>query len=131
LDATHSTPHSDWLGHRHLKTVVRKRGADAYHAQVASDGAGIHTADSRSITVTEAGKLWLTSRGEAGEERATLVNYREHLDRHITLLIGATRLTALSVPFVREFQDAAGSLSNSRSRWCRAAWSTRSIMGRP
>jgi hypothetical protein len=38
-------------------------------------------------------------------ERATLINYREYLDRHITPLIGAAKLTALSIPFVREFED--------------------------
>jgi integrase len=98
--------YGDQLGHRHLKTFARRRDADAYHAQVTVDvGAGIHTADSRSITVTAAGKLWLTSREAAGVERATLINYREHLDLHIAPLIGATKLTALTVPFVREFED--------------------------
>jgi hypothetical protein len=78
----------------------------AYHARVTVDvGAGIHTADSRSITVTQAGKLWLASREAAGVERATLINYREHLDLHITPLIGATKRAVLSVPFVREFED--------------------------
>jgi integrase len=98
--------YSDQLGHRHLKTFARKRDADAYHAQVAVDvGAGIHTADSRSITVTEAGKLWLTSREAAGVEPTTLCSYQEHLGLHIAPLIGATKLAALTVPFVREFED--------------------------
>jgi integrase len=98
--------YSDQLGHRHLKTFARKRDADAYHAQVTVDvGAGIHTADSRSVTVAEAGKLWLASRDAAGVERTTLTSYREHLDLHITPLIGATKLAALTTPFVREFED--------------------------
>ena len=85
--------YSDQLGLRHLKTFARKRDADAYHAQVTVDvGAGIHTADSRSITVTEAGRLWLTSREAAGIERATLMNYQDYLALHITPLIGATKL---------------------------------------
>jgi integrase len=94
------------LGRRHLKTFARKRDADAYHAQVAVDiRAGIHTADSRSVTVSEAGRLWLTSREAAGIERTTLDYYRSHLDLHIAPLIGATKLSALTVPFVREFED--------------------------
>jgi integrase len=98
--------YKDQLGERHLKTFARKRDADAHHAQVTVDvGAGIHTADSRSITVTEAGRLWLTSREAAGVERATLGSYREHLALHITPLIGATKLAALTAPFVREFED--------------------------
>jgi integrase len=96
----------DQAGHRHLKTFERKRDADAYHAQTTVDvGAGIHTADSRSITVTEAGRLWLASREAAGVERATLANYQEHLARHITPLIGAVKLAALSAPAVREYED--------------------------
>jgi integrase len=96
----------DQLGHRHLKTFERKKDADAYHAQVAVDvKAGIHTADSRSKTVSEAGELWLRSREDAGLEYATIKSYRAHLDLHITPLIGATKLSALTVPFVRAFED--------------------------
>jgi integrase len=98
--------YTDQLKHRHLKTFTRKKDAEAYHAQVAVDVAkGVHTAESRSITVAEAGKLWLTSREAAGIERATLQTYRQYLTKHITPLIGATKLSALSVPFVREFED--------------------------
>ena len=98
--------YSDQLGLRHLKTFARKRDADAHHAQVAVEvGAGIHTADSRSITVTEAGRLWLTSREAAGIERATLMNYQDYLALHITPLIGATKLAALTTPFIREYED--------------------------
>ena len=98
--------YSDQLGHRHLKTFARKRDADAYHAQVTVDvGAGIHTADSRSITVAEAGRLWLASREAAGVERGTLASYQQHLALHITPLIGATKLAALTAPFIREYED--------------------------
>jgi integrase len=94
------------LGKRHLKTFARKRDADAYHAKVAVDvSAGVHTPESRSITMSEAGQLWLTSREAAGIERTTLDNYREHLTLHITPLIGATKLAALTAPFVRAFED--------------------------
>jgi integrase len=98
--------YSDQLGHRHLKTFARKRDADAYHAQVTVDvGAGIHTADSRSITVAEAGALWLRSKEAHGIEPISLNNCRGHLKHHIEPLIGATKLAALTVPFVREFED--------------------------
>jgi integrase len=55
--------------------------------------------------LTEAGQLWLKSREAAGIERSTLDGYRQHLDLHITPLIGATKLAALTVPFVRTFED--------------------------
>jgi hypothetical protein len=98
--------YSDQLGDRHIKTFRRKRDADAWHARVAVDvTAGVHTADSRSITVTEAGRLWIES-GEARRlERSTLEAYRQHLDLHITPLIGTTRLAHLTVPLVRAFED--------------------------
>jgi len=98
--------YSDQLGRRHLKTFARKRDADDYHARVRVDvGAGIHTADSRSITVNEAGELWLKSREAAGLERASLTNYREHLRLHIAPYIGATKLSALTAPGVRQYED--------------------------
>jgi integrase len=94
------------LGQRHLKTFARKRDADAYHAQVAVDiSAGVHTPDSRSISVSEAGARWLQSRETAGVERTTLNSYRQHLTVHITPLIGATKLAALTAPLVRAFED--------------------------
>src|SRR5215471_17590197 len=96
----------DQHGDRHLKTFIRKRDADAHHAKVAIDvGAGTHTADSRSVTVSVAGRLWLASREADGVEPTTLSGYRQHLDLHITPLIGATKLAALTVPFVRTFED--------------------------
>src|SRR5215471_4132262 len=113
--------YTDQLGERHLETFKRKRDAETRHAQVAVNvRAGIHTADSRSITVTEAGQLWLKSREAAGIERSTLDGYRQHLDLHITPLIGATKLSAMTVPFVRAFED--------RLRQDRSAHTTRTVM---
>src|SRR5215831_18821622 len=98
--------YSDQLGHRHLKTFARKRDADSYHAQVVVDvGAGVHTAESRSLTISEAGRLWIESREAAKLERTTLEQYQRQLDLHITPLIGLTRLSALTVPMVRTFED--------------------------
>jgi integrase len=98
--------YTDQNGERHLETFKLKREAEARHADVAVDvRAGTHTANSRSVTVTEAGKLWLKGREADGVERATLQSYRQHLNLHITPLIGATKLSALTVPFVRAFED--------------------------
>ena len=92
-------------GQRRLKTFAKKRDADAYHAQVATEvRAGIHSAS--STTIAEAGELWLASREAAGLERTTLVSYREHLSLHIAPLIGSLKLAELNLPRVREFEDA-------------------------
>src|SRR5262245_6524518 len=92
----------DHHGERHIKTFARKRDADAHHAQVAVNvRAGIHTADSRSRTIAEAGRLWVESATNAGLERTTIEQYRTHVDLHITPLIGETKLSQLTVPKVR------------------------------
>jgi integrase len=96
----------DQHGERHLKTFARKKDADAYHAAAISDvRAGIHTADSCSNTIAAAGQLWLVSSEAAGLERATMADYRNILDCHITPLIGATKLSRFSMPLVRAFED--------------------------
>src|SRR5262249_23097278 len=66
---------------------------------------GIHTADSRSITVAEAGRRWLDGATNVGLERATLDQYRSHLDLHITPIIGEVKLSHFTVPMARSFED--------------------------
>ena len=96
----------DQHGDRHIKTFARKRDADAYHADVAVGvRAGIHTADSRSITIAEAGRRWIESGEAADLERTTLEQYRQHLELHIVPLIGSVKLTQLTAPMVRRFED--------------------------
>jgi integrase len=98
--------YTDRAGTRRLKSFEKKRDAIAYHAQVGVDvRAGIHTADSLSVTVAEAGKLRIETATNAGFERSTLAQYKQHLDYHIIPLIGATKLSQLTVPMVRDFED--------------------------
>ena len=113
----------DQGGARHLKTFERKRDADAYHGIVAQDvRAGIHTADSKSPTIATAGELWFASCEAAGLERATLMaSYKISLNRHILPLIGAVKLSALTVPMARAFED--------RLRIDRSPAMVRKIMG--
>jgi len=67
--------------------------------------AGIHTPDSKSPTVTTAARLWLESGEAAKLERANLMSYQANVDLHIVPLIGAVKLSALTVPMVRAFED--------------------------
>jgi integrase len=98
--------YTDQLGKRSMETFTRKKDAEARHAQVAVEvKAGTHTAAGRSITVAEAGALWITSREQAHVERTTIRNYAIHLDNHIVPLIGNTKLAAITVPFIRAFED--------------------------
>jgi integrase len=61
--------------------------------------------DSQSVTVAEAGRLWLKSCEADGLERSTVDYYEQHLDRHIIPLIGAVKLSRLTLPMVRAFED--------------------------
>src|SRR6516165_3463978 len=98
--------YTDQRGRRHVKTFDRRKDADAHHAIVAVDvRQGTHLPDSESITVAEAGKLWLESGDGAGLERTTLDSYRQHLTFHIIPLIGTVKLSQLTVPMVRHFED--------------------------
>jgi integrase len=98
--------YADQHGERHIKTFAKKRDADAHHAIVGvAVRTGTHTADSRSVTVAKAAELWLESCEAAGLERTTLTSYRQHAELHITPILGALRLSQLTVPLVRGFED--------------------------
>jgi integrase len=93
-------------GSRHLKTFERKKDADAYEAQVSVDlGKGIHIAPSKSVTVAEAGDLWIKACEAEELERATIAGYKQHLRLHIQPYLGSYKLAHLTVPLVREFKD--------------------------
>ena len=84
----------------------RKRDADAYHAQVRTEvRAGIHTAASTSTTVSDAAEDWLTAVKLNDRERSTLAQYRQHVDLHISPLIGPAKLSQLTTPGVNAFRD--------------------------
>ena len=96
----------DQDGERHIKTFAKKRDADAHHALVGvAVRAGMHTADSKSVTVAKAAELWLESCEAAALERTTLTAYRQHVELHIAPVLGALRLSQLTVPLVRGFED--------------------------
>ena len=96
----------DQHGDRHLKTFAKKRDADAHHAIVgAAVRAGTHTADSRSVTVAKAAELWLESCDAARLERTTITAYRQHAALHIVPVLGALKLSQLTVPLVRGFEE--------------------------
>ena len=96
----------DQTGKRRLKTFAKKKVADNFSATANVEiRAGIHTADSASKTIAEAGRLWLETGDKAGLERSTLAAYRQHLKLHIEPYLGNVKLSQLSAPMVREFED--------------------------
>ena len=95
----------DQGGKRRLKTFERKKSADSFDTTARNEvRAGIHTADSASITVGEAGDRWIAACISAGLERTTIDAYRSHVDLHIKPFLGARKLSQLTVPIVSEFE---------------------------
>ena len=72
----------------------------------AKSSAGIHTADSASVTVGQAADLWIAAAENNGRERGTIKSYREMASLHIKPLLGAEKLSRLSAPKVVTFADA-------------------------
>src|SRR5262245_55978795 len=96
----------DQGGKRRLKTFERKKNADAFYATAKVEiKAGIHTADSSSITVAEAGERWITACISAGLERTTIDSYRSHVDLHIVPFLGRRKLSELTIPMVSDFEN--------------------------
>jgi integrase len=98
--------YSDQTGGRHLKTFATKKAADAWLTATKHQVAqGTHTAESASVTITEAGRLWI-ERAEAERlERSTVAKYRNHLDLHITPFLGSVKLAKLTAPQVEQFKE--------------------------
>jgi integrase len=97
--------YTDQSGERHIQTFSHKKEADEYHATVRVDvRQGIHTPQSRGITVAEAAKDWLKFVELEGRERSTLTAYRQQVD-HITPLLGHEKLAKLTTPRVNTFRD--------------------------
>ena len=101
---------------RHIATFERKKEAEDYHAKVRVDRAqGLHIAPSQSITVREAGRLWIQA-CEANElERTSVDTYRNYLDSHVLPFIGELKLSGITVAVVKEFQDKLRKAEPERS----------------
>jgi integrase len=96
----------DQSGVRRLKTFERKKEADAFAVTATVEvREGTHVADSASVTVKQAGALWMATAEKAGLERTTLDQYRQHLTLHIEPFLGRTLLSRLNAPTVRAFED--------------------------
>ena len=105
--------YKDGSGRRRTKQFPypQKELARSFEAKVrvaVDSGTFIH--ESQSITVAEAGTMWL-ERAEMGGgdrepvERATLAVYRQHLKLHIEPLIGGVKLPRLNAPAVDKFEQ--------------------------
>jgi integrase len=93
-------------GKRRLKSFGKKKDAVNFAATARTEvRAGTHTADSQSVTISEAGLLWIATGDKNRLERSTLTMYRQQLALHIAPYLGNVKLSQLSAPMVREFED--------------------------
>jgi integrase len=76
----------------------------------------------------EAGKLWIKTAEGEGLERSTIEYYRGHLDLHIKPLLGAVKLSQLTAPMVRTFQDNLRDGNRSRAMVRKAIGSLTAIL---
>jgi integrase len=104
----------DSAGKRRAKQFQTKRDADAYMVKARAEvAAGVHTADSQSVTLGEAADLWVETGDRDRLEATTVRQRRQHVNLHIKPLIGATKLSRLNTPIVQEYVDR---LLETRSR---------------
>ena len=96
----------DTKGKRRLKTFKTKRAATDFAAATHVDvKQGIHVADADSVTVSEAGKLWLATCVENGLVYGSRVHNDWLLRLHIEPFLGKTKLSKLTVPAIRDFES--------------------------
>jgi len=103
---------TDGTGKRHIRTFQQKKKADAYEAKVRVEvGSGTYVALDSEKTVAAAAEDWIKRveangmRGEGAAERATVRQYRQHVDLHIVPRIGTARLAKLTKTDIEKFRD--------------------------
>jgi integrase len=112
--------YTDRGGKRRAPNFATRREADEALSRIVSElRGGVHTPDSASITIAQAGDLWITrcEKKPRRLEPTTIKQYREHLRLHIVPLMGAQKLSRLSSPLVEAFADRlAATLSEAMAK---------------
>ena len=95
----------DIKGVRRLKTFRTRKEADDYAANTHIDlKKGVHIADRDSVTVSQAGQLWVEDCRQRGLELFSVKRNEQHLLTHIAPRIGHLRLNQITVPAVNAFK---------------------------
>src|SRR5262245_47569713 len=98
-----------------LKTFKTKKAAQDFESTVRVDiRHGRHVADAASVTIAQAGELWIESGKKNDLVESSMRQCHQHLDLHIVPFLGSTKLSKLTVPMVRAFEEQLR--SNSRSQ---------------
>lgn len=106
--------YTDRKAKRRGRNFATKKAADAFKLKVEVELAqGTHTADTDSLTLTQARDKWLETGEANGLERSTLRPYRNHVDLHMVPLLGDVRISRLTTPMIEQFKT---DLLRERSR---------------
>jgi integrase len=98
--------YKDQSGQRRAKQFRTKGEAVAWETDMRGQvKAGTHVADSASITIEQAGEIWLAACEAKGLEASTVRQSRNHLKHPINPLIGATKLSRFTAPAAQDFVD--------------------------
>ena len=114
--ADYHSPGPDGKRQRHSQTFPTRKEASAWLAQtVVEIKQGVHTPAHRSPTVIEAGEAWIAQAEADGLERASIHQYRTHLDLHIKPFVGLHKLAELTPAAVQSFRNVLIRQGRSRS----------------
>ena len=115
---------------RHIETFKLQRDAKARRDEIAGEvEKGIHTPKRESVTVAEAGDLWIGQAEIDKLERSTIRQYRQHLDLHIKPFLGPRKLFTLTAKTVQEFRNKLIAERRSHDMAKRVVVSLGSILG--
>jgi integrase len=93
-------------GKRHQKAFPTQRDAKAWLAQTSVEmQLGIHTPSAGSITIAQAGTLWLEQAEVDGLERSTLAQYAQHLRFHILPYLADVKLCDFTPARLTQFRN--------------------------
>jgi integrase len=96
----------DQSGKRRAKQFAKKKDAEAWSINAKAEvQRGVHTADSASITVSEAAQIWLDAVRADEREPTTIAAYDQHVRLHIIPACGATKLSHIAAPRVQAILD--------------------------
>jgi len=113
--ADYFSPGPDGKRQRHTRTFTTRREATAWLAQTTVEiRQGVHTPAHRSPTVIKAGEQWIAQAETDGLERASIRQYRQHLDLHIRPFLGLNKLAELTPAAVQSFRSVL--IGQGRSR---------------
>jgi integrase len=119
----------DQQGKRHIKTFPTQKAAKAWLVETQHEvKQGVHTPASSSITVADAGELWIAQAETDGLEASTLAQYRQHLKLHIEPFLGRVKLAELAPASVHGFRNTLIREGRSRVMAKKAAGSLGAIL---